>query len=269
MYSRQLKWYVGLVLVVGLAAPAVKTASEESGSDVQQAPLAPTVTADIASRYIQITPDMSNADPVAFRVECGGVIEWVELTHPNYDDGGGVFVNIGKVAPGSCSGTATPCTIRSSIACNHGLDGTCERVCDNSFFLKPDVWTSSGANALYVTGLSVAPGSRPTVYAVAGDCTTPQDSDPVQPALPTWVFCDASGDGAVTFFADLFKQFQNTAAGGPGPGFEGLAPGIEVDTEGFFPTVPDQQVTFYGDIFQCFQASSAGGGFAWNGEACP
>ena len=243
MYPRQLKWYLGLVLVVGLAAPAVKTASEESGSDVLQAPLPPTVTADIASRYIQIAPDTSNTDPVALRVECNGVIEWVELTPAltDYDDGPQGLVNIGV-------GRST---------------------CDNAYFLTPDAWTSSGANPLYVTGVSVAPFSRPTVYAVSGDCTSPQDSDPAQPALRTWAYCDVEGDGQTTVFYDLFSMFRNTTTGGGGFGFQGPNPGIAVDTQGDAPTVPDQTITLFNDIFKCFLHTAVGGGAPWTGSTCP
>ncbi len=214
----------------------------------------PVVTADIASRYIQIEPDATVTDPVAFHIECGtdgGSPNegWVQLILKDYDDGGGVLVNIGKT-------TAD---------------------CVDADFLTPDQWTSSGANALYVTGLAVCPSvatlaeggsiSRPTVTARCVDCAAP-DADPVQPTDPTWVFCDSSGDGQTTFFSDLFKQFQNTAAAG-GPAFTGPDAGIEVDTQGNWKDVPDQQVTFFSDIFQCFGATAAGGGETWTGPTCP
>ncbi|MEE9296629.1 MAG: hypothetical protein V3W34_16920 [Phycisphaerae bacterium] len=203
---------------------------------------APTVVGDIGSRYVQITPDMSNTDAVALRVECNGVIEWVELTPAltDYDDGPQGLVNVGI-------GRST---------------------CNDSYFLTPDAWTSSGANPLYVTGLSVAPASRPTVYAVSGGCTTPRDSDPARPTSPTWIFGDSSGDGQVTFFADLFRQFSNNPAVGF-PFFTGPDPGVEVDTQGNTPTVPDQQITGFADTFQCFQATMAGGGATWTGQVCP
>ncbi|MEE9293563.1 MAG: hypothetical protein V3W34_01165 [Phycisphaerae bacterium] len=209
-----------------------------------------TTTGGISSRYIQIEPDGSSNDPVALRVECGAATGWVKLVLADYDDGDGVFVNIG-VATEPDSTTAD--------------------------FLTADEWTSSGANALYVTGQPVCPSfrlavaggpvSKPTVTAQyissGGPITTS-----VQPADPTWVYCDSSNDGQVTFFADLFKQFSNTAAAGF-PGFTGPDPGIEVDTQGNWPSVPDQQVTFFSDIFACFGATSAGGGATWTGPMCP
>ncbi|MEE9293479.1 MAG: DUF4215 domain-containing protein [Phycisphaerae bacterium] len=236
----------------------------------------PAVTGGIASRYLQIEPAPTSAvaaslrgpDPMAFRIECGGVTEWVKPLYRcedgatpcepataaadcsgiggescdqlDYNDGGGIFVNIGV-------GRAT---------------------CDNSYFLTPDQWTSGGANALYVAGLAVPPDSRPTVFAVTGDCASPTSSDAATPVAATWSFCDSSNDGQVTFFADLFKQFSNTAAAG-GPGGTGPDPIIEVDTQGDSPDVPDQQVTFFSDIFQCFGATAAGGGALWTGETCP
>ena len=244
MFPRRLELCVAFVLVVGLGAPAAKTASEDAGLDIQQVPLPPTVTADIGSRYIQIDPDVSNTEPVAFRVECGDTIEWVQLIQTDYDDvpGGNTQVNV----------------------------GVGRNTCDNAYFLKPDAWTSSGANALVVTGLSVAPGSRPTVYAVSGTCTTQQDSDPAQPASSTWAFCDSDGDGQTTFFNDLFKQFANSAAGGGGGGFTGPHPGTEVDTQGDWPTVPDQQITTFDDVYPAFLATTAGGPFPpWFGRTCP
>ncbi|MEE9296171.1 MAG: hypothetical protein V3W34_14590 [Phycisphaerae bacterium] len=219
--------------------------------------LPPVVTGGISSRYIQIEPDASITDPVAFHIVCGtdgGSPNegWVQLTHVDYpeDPAGTVLVNIGK--------TTADCT--------------------DADFLTPDVWTSNGNNALYVTGLPVCPSrrasapggasdSRPTVTARCVDCAAP-DAASVQPADPTWVYCDSSGDGQTTFFADLFKQFQNTAAAG-GPAFTGPDAGIEVDTQGNWKDVPDQQVTFFSDIFQCFGATAAGGGDTWTGPTCP
>ncbi|MEE9296536.1 MAG: DUF4215 domain-containing protein [Phycisphaerae bacterium] len=210
------------------------------GNCIREPVAPPNVMGGIASRYIEIEPDTSCTVPVAFRIECGGVTEWLQLTHTDYDDGGGVSVNIG-------TGVAD---------------------CASADFLTPDTWTSNSANALYVTGLAVAPNSAPVVTAVGGDCGSHTDSDPVQPANITWVFCDSSNDGQVTFFADLFKQFSNTAAAG-GPNFTGPDPGTEVDTQGDSPSVPDQQVTFFADIFQCFGATAAGGGDTWTGPTCP
>ncbi|MEE9297265.1 MAG: DUF4215 domain-containing protein [Phycisphaerae bacterium] len=199
----------------------------------------PMVTAGISSRYIRIDPDPGMPVPVAFRIECGTVTEWARLAETGYDDGGGVFVNIG-------TGVAD---------------------CASADFLTPDQWSSNGANALYVTGLAIAPNSRPTVTAVCIDCAG-AEANAVRPADPTWVFCDSSNDGQVTFFMDLFKQFANTAANGF-PLLTGPDPGIEVDTQGDSPTRPDQQVTFFGDIFACFSATAAGGGATWTGGTCP
>ena len=106
------------------------------------------------------------------------------------------------------------------------------------------------------------------VYAVFGDCATPRDSDPAQPTLATWTFGDSSGDGQVNFFADLFRQFSNNAAVGV-PFFTGPSPGVEVDTQGNSPSVPDQRITAFADVFMCFQATAAGGGATWTGQACP
>ncbi len=90
----------------------------------------------------------------------------------------------------------------------------------------------------------------------------------MQPVDPTWVHCDSSNDGQTTFFADLYKQFTNTAANGFSF-FTGPDPGIEADTQGQAPSVPDQQVTFFADIFACFGATAAGGRDTWTGETCP
>ncbi|MEE9296936.1 MAG: RHS repeat-associated core domain-containing protein [Phycisphaerae bacterium] len=229
---------------IGSGGPCLpEETCDEDGDQCVPGPAAaclpPTVTGGIASRYVQIEPDPGNTDAVAFRIECGAVTEWVQLVQTNYSEGGGVFVNIGR-------GVAD---------------------CASADFLTPDQWTSSGANALYVTGLAVAPDSTPTVTAVCVDCAG-AEAGPVTPAAPIWVFCDSSNDGQVTFFADLFKQFSNTAAAGF-PNFTGPDPGIEVDTQGDSPAVPDQQVTFFADLFACFGATAAGGGDVWTGEDCP
>ncbi|MEE9297127.1 MAG: hypothetical protein V3W34_19475 [Phycisphaerae bacterium] len=216
--------------------------------DQPPAVLPPNVTGGIASRYIRIEPKTAMlrgaaAEPMALRIECGTVTEWVELIRTDYpeDPAGTVKVNIGV-----------------------GRD-----TCDDSYFLKPDAWTSSGANVLYVTGLSVPPGSKPDVWAVVGNCAFHEDSDyPATLALSTWSYCDSSNDGQVTFFADLFRQFSNTAGAGS-PFFTGPDLGCEVDTQGDTPTVPDQQVTFFADIFKCFGATAAGGGDTWTGPTCP
>ncbi len=215
-----------------------------------EGPESPNVTGGIGSRYIQLEPKVLSSaaqrgpDPMGFRIECGAVTEWVRMEGTDgeidYDDGGGVLVNIGV-------GVAD---------------------CASASFLTPRQWTSGGANALYVTGLSVPPGSKPTVYAL-GDCTGSTDSDPVQPAYATWVYCDSSGDASVNFFADLFKQFSNTTASCGCAGYAGPDPGIEVDTQGDSPTVPDGTINFFADIFQCFSATSVGGGDMWTGETCP
>ncbi|MEE9296555.1 MAG: DUF4215 domain-containing protein [Phycisphaerae bacterium] len=222
----------------------------------QVACLPPVVIGDISSRYIEIRPDASVTDPVAFHVVCGDDggnpnEGWVQLTHVDYpeDPAGTVLINIGKTTA----------------------------LCADADFLTADAWTSGGNNALYVTGLPVCssfatlanggPISRPTVTARCVDCAAP-DAAPVQPADPTWVFCDSSGDGQTTFFSDLFKQFSNTAAAG-GPDGTGPDPIIEVDTQGNWKDVPDQQVTFFADIFQCFGVTAAGGGQTWMGPTCP
>ncbi len=240
-----------------VANPAQEDIDMDGIGDACEPCLPPTaVTSGIGSRYIQIEPDPNNTNPVAFRVECGTDggnpnEGWVKLTHVDYpeDPAGTVLVNIGKT-------TAD---------------------CASADFLTPDVWTSGGNNALYVTGKAVCPSfatlanggpiSKPTVTARCVDCAGP-DAAPVQPDDPTWVFCDSSGDGQTTFFADLFKQFSNTAAAGA-PFFMGPDRGIEVDTQGNWKDVPDQQVTFFADIFKCFGATAAGGGDTWTGPTCP
>ncbi len=233
--------------------------------------LPPTVTAGISSRYIRIDPDPSIAVPVAFHIACSGVVGWVTLAHVDYIDLSVCAAgtpNEGQACdpatPGPCGfGTdSTQCSVLSVVNI-----GTTTPNCGNADFLTPDQWTSNGANALYATGPAVAPNSIPTVTAVCGGCGGSQAA-PVQPADPTWVFCDSSNDGQTTFFADLFKQFQNTAAAG-GAKFTGPDPGIEVDTQGDTPAVPDQQVTFFADIFACFGATAAGGSAPWTGTVCP
>ena len=201
--------------------------------------LPPNVVAGISSRYIQIIPDPNSTAPVAFRIECGSVVEWVEVMGVDYDDGDGAWVNVGMGTPD----------------------------CANASFLNPDVWTSGGANALYTSGLAVGPGSRPTVTAVCMSCGG-LESAPGTPSEATWVYCDSSGDRQVTFFSDLFKQFINTAANGF-PQLTGVSPIIEVDTQGDWPALPDLQVTFFDDIFSCFAATTAGGSTKWSGETCP
>ncbi len=228
----------------------------DENCQAEQGPcLPPTVIGNISSRYIGIQPDAGITDAVAFHVVCGDDggnqnAGWVKLTHVDYDDGGGVLVNIGIASEADCS---------------------------TADFLTPDEWTGGGANALYVTGKTVCPSfatlanggpiSKPTVTARCVDCAGP-DADSVRPDDPTWVWCDSSNDGQTTFFADLFKQFQNTAAAG-GPNFTGPDTGIEVDTQGNWGEVPDQQVTFFADIFACFGATAAGGGETWTGPTCP
>ena len=78
----------------------------------------PIVTGGIASRYIQIEPGAGGSDPVAFRVECGSVTEWVQMSRTDYDEGEGVFVNLGR-------GVAD---------------------CASADFLTPAQWTSNGRN---------------------------------------------------------------------------------------------------------------------------
>ena len=111
---------------------------------------------------------------------------------------------------------------------------------------------------------------------VVSDTPPPEvPPDPSARARPRlfygWVIVGAaalSSFGQVTFFNDLFKQFSNTGAAGF-PFFTGPDPGVEVDTQGDSPTIPDQQVTLFADIFQCFEATTAGGSAIWTGEVCP
>ncbi len=72
----------------------------------------------------------------------------------------------------------------------------------------------------------------------------------------------------MTFLSDLWKQFVNTAAFGA-PQFTGSHPGIEVDTQGLSPSVPDQAVSLVFDIGACMFATAAAGLQQWDGEQCP
>ena len=68
---------------------------------------------------------------------------------------------------------------------------------------------------------------------------------------------------------DLFPQFSQSAAGGGGAGFLGPLPGIQFDTAGNTPTVPDQQITITFDVLPAFFATTAGGSATWSGVSCP
>jgi hypothetical protein len=103
---------------------------------------------------------------------------------------------------------------------------------------------------------------------VTGSCASPVDADPAPADAPTWNYCDSSGDGDVTFFADLLTQYNNTGAVGA-PACSGPQACSEVDTQGNSPSVPDQQVTFFADILQCYNATAAAGGETWSGDSCP
>ncbi|MEE9294418.1 MAG: endonuclease/exonuclease/phosphatase family protein [Phycisphaerae bacterium] len=197
-----------------------------------------TVTADFSSRYIDVRPDISSSQAVALRVECGAEVGWVALVQQDYDDGANGLINVGVTTA----------------------------ACDDAEFRTPAQWLGSG-DRLVVTGPMVAPDSRPAVVAVCGECGNQAAADAVCPtgSQRTWVYSDASGDGQVTFFADLFKQFGNTAGAGFAQ-WTGPDRGYEVDTQG--QDTPDQQVTFFSDIFSAFGATAAGGSETWAGVIC-
>ncbi|MEE9296330.1 MAG: hypothetical protein V3W34_15405 [Phycisphaerae bacterium] len=208
--------------------------------------LPPTVTGGIASRYIQIEPDLCDPQPVALMVTnlCTGAVGWVRRHLVDYDDGPQGPVNVGVV----------------------------EASCMSTEFYSPADWIGTGAK-LVVTGHIpagrgdlIAPNTDFSVEAVCGGCASPLFSPPAVTTMRTWKYGDCSGDGQVTFFADLFKIFSNTAASGF-PFWLGLDPGYEVDPQD--NALPDQQSTFFTDIFPAFQATVAAGctGF-WAGTTC-
>ncbi|MEE9296183.1 MAG: hypothetical protein V3W34_14650 [Phycisphaerae bacterium] len=200
-------------------------------------PAPPLVTADIASRYIDVRPDTSDPQPVALRVECGDHAGWVRLVHVDYDDGPQGLVNVGIAREG----------------------------CDDAEFHTPAQWLGSGDKLVVTGGLVWPNGARPRVVAVSGSCSAPVESAPACPGEgeQTWQLGDTSGDGQVTFFADLFKMFLNSAAAGS-PGWTGPDSGYEVDMQVGLasPDVflePDQQVTFFADIFSAFKCTFGAG----------
>ncbi|MEE9297060.1 MAG: S8 family serine peptidase [Phycisphaerae bacterium] len=210
--------------------------------------LQPDVISGISSRYIQITPNPADpVTPVALRVtnQCTGAQGWVRLHLVDYDDGPQGLVNV----------------------------GIAEAACNPAEFHTPATWLGTG-NKLVVTGHIpaatgdvIAPNTHFRVEAVCGGCPPAATfSTPVKTIFRTWVYSDCSGDGQVTFFADLFKIFSNTAASGF-PLWLGPDPGYEVDPHD--NALPDQQSTFFTDIFQAFQATAAAGctGF-WGGPTC-
>ncbi|MEE9294477.1 MAG: CRTAC1 family protein [Phycisphaerae bacterium] len=198
----------------------------------------------VASRFIRISPPKTGT--VALRVTnlCTTEQGWVTLTPPvgtfaaiNYDDGPQGLVNVGVTVAD----------------------------CASAEFHDRATWLGLG-NKLVVTGDIIAPNTLFQVEAVSGNCTTPIFSVPGVTPHRTWVYSDASGDGQVTYNADLSKMFNNTAASGF-PLWTGPDPGYEVDTQG--QGLPDGQVTFFVDVFLAFQASAAAGctGY-WQGTTC-
>ncbi|MEE9297281.1 MAG: S8 family serine peptidase [Phycisphaerae bacterium] len=206
----------------------------ESGACVSP----PMVTSNIASRYIEIRPDTGSAQAVALRVtnRCTGQDGWIQLAQPEYDDGAQGLVNVGI-------------TVAS---------------CEDLEFRTPASWLGSG-DKLVVTGDIISPNTTFDVEAICGGCANQFSSGTATTANRTWVYSDASGDGQVTFFADLFKMFGNTASVGF-PFWTGSDPGYKVDTQG--ATVPDQQTTFFADISSAFGATSAAGCDTWPGVTC-
>ena len=235
---------------------------------------APAVVSDIASRYIQIIPDGTDAGtPVALRVEnrCTLEIGWVALTDVDYIEDSACNVGTPREGQGCDPGSPEPCgfgTTGSDCTVSSVLNvGVTAVACDNAEFHTPAEWLGSGGK-LVITGGMISPQTKFDVVAVCGDCAEPNLSDPPSTtAFCTWVFSDASADGQVTFFLDLFKMFVNSGAAGF-PFFYGPDPGYEVDTQGNDPSVPDGQVTFFLDIFSAFKATDAGGGDAWTGPIC-
>ncbi|MEE9294112.1 MAG: NF038122 family metalloprotease [Phycisphaerae bacterium] len=234
----------------------------------------PAATADIASRYIEIRPDVSWPDEAPdegsvalFVVNLCDETEvgWVELIQVDYLD-------LARCATGTpnefmiCSPGPEPCGVGSSAAdcipkvvVNVGIT---QATCNDLEFRTPAEWLGAG-DKLVVTGSIIAPNTDFKVRAVSGDCSNQGTSGWGTTAERTWVYSDASGDGQVTFFADLFKMFDNTAGSGF-PFWAGPDEGYEVDTQG--NDVPDQQTTFFADISAAFDATASGGcvGF-WNG----
>ncbi|MEE9296634.1 MAG: hypothetical protein V3W34_16950 [Phycisphaerae bacterium] len=198
-----------------------------------------TVTSGIASRYIRITPGTNVLAPTAIRVtnKCTSEVGWVRLNNVDYDDGPQGLVNVGIAVAD----------------------------CDDVEFRSPCDWLGAG-DMLVVTGDIIAPNTEFDVAVVCGSCADQTVAAMDTTANRTWKYSDASGDGQVTFFADLFKMFTNTAANGF-PFWTGPDPGYEVDTQG--NNLPDQQTTFFADISSAFDATSAGGctGF-WAGATC-
>ncbi|MEE9297100.1 MAG: hypothetical protein V3W34_19335, partial [Phycisphaerae bacterium] len=234
----------------------------------------PAVISGIASRYIEITPDITDAGPaVALRLEnrCTLEVGWVALVHVDYIESSLCDVGTPNQGQGCDPEVTNPCgfgTDGSQCAVQAVVNvGVTTPNCDNAEFHTPDEWLGTG-NRLLVTGGPVSPQTKFDVVAVCGDCAGPNFSDPpATTAACTWTYSDTSNDGQVTFFADLFKMFGNTA----GAGFAlwtGPDPGYEVDTQGNSPSVPDQQVTFFADIFSAFKATLAGGDDQWTGTIC-
>ncbi len=220
-----------------------RVAPRELEQNQADPPAPPLVTAGIASRYIDVRPDTSDPQPVALRVECDDDLGWVRLVHVDYDDGLQGLVNVGIAREG----------------------------CDDAEFHTPAQWLGSGDKLVVTGGLVWPNGARPRVVAVSGSCSAPVESAPACPGEgeQTWRLGDASGDGSVNFFADLFKMFVNTASMGS-PGWTGPDPGYEVDMQGGLaaPDVflePDQTISFFADIFSAFQCSAV---FTGNGCVC-
>ncbi|MEE9294058.1 MAG: hypothetical protein V3W34_03715 [Phycisphaerae bacterium] len=203
---------------------------------------APVVEGGISSRFIRVRLNGLPEAPVALHVTnlCSGVDGWVQLEDSAVDDGPNGTISVAVATAGN--------------------------VCTDADFFTPSQW--SGDMTVYIKGTTITPEAQYTVVVVCDDCQSPFVSEPAGTVNCTWHYSDTSGDGQVTFFADLFKMFQNTEAQGF-PFYLGPDPGYEVDTQGQNPNVPDGQVTFFADIFSAFQATQAAVSEDWNGPICP
>ncbi|MEE9297164.1 MAG: sialidase family protein [Phycisphaerae bacterium] len=201
--------------------------------------------AAVASRFIMITPQ-EESQPIALRVKnlCTGEDGWVSLTNSggvfpaiDFDDGPQGLVNVALV----------------------------EASCSDAEFRTRTEWRGTG-NKLVVTAGMIAPNTEFEVFEVTGACSNPVETSLGITPERTWVYSDADGDGQVTFFADLFKMFTNTAAAGDSL-WTGPDAGYEVDTQG--QDTPDGQTTFFTDIFSAFQATvTSGCSGVWLGTTC-
>jgi hypothetical protein len=225
--------------------PSTGPATCESGSCVLEvAP--PGVVSDIASRFIEVMPDLSYPLPFALRVTnlCAPTdnVGWVSLRDVDYDDGPTGDINVGVTTP-NCA--------------------------DADFLLGAD-WVSSVTGRLVVTGTVILPQTRFEVVAVAPDCAGQVLSLPASTLSCTWQYADVDGSGDLSFGGDLQKVFDNTPSVSGVLGWLASAPGYEVDVQGDEPiAVPDGAIGFGTDLQAVSQALPAFGGALFAGPTCP